>query len=164
VEYVGAHWRDRPGQRSVQEVVAVFLGTHSPRLDDKNRVILPAKFREALADGLVMTKGQDRCVVVWTKEGFAHYAEGLRNGPQTSEKVRAYTRVLFASAYDDAPDRQGRIVIPAPLREYAGLVKDCVVVGADTRIEIWDAAAWGTYLAQTEQSFVDIDGEVVPPA
>ena len=78
--------------------------------------------------------------------------------------MRAYTRVLFASAYDDAPDRQGRIVIPAPLREYAGLVKDCVVVGADTRIEIWDAAAWETYLAQTEQSFVDIDGEVVPLA
>jgi MraZ protein len=145
-------------------VVGVFLGTHTPRLDDKNRVILPAKFREALAEGLVMTKGQDRCVVIWTKAGFAHYAEALRTGPQTSEKVRAYTRVLFASAYDDAPDRQGRIVIPAPLREYAGLVKDCVVVGADTRIEIWDAAAWESYLQQTEQSFVDIDGEVVPLA
>ena len=141
----------------------MFLGTHSPRLDDKNRVILPAKFREALAEGLVMTKGQDRCVVVWTRAGFADYAQALRTGPQTSEKVRAYTRVLFASAYDDAPDRQGRIVIPAPLREYAGLVKDCVVVGADTRIEIWDAAAWESYLAGTEQSFVELDGEVVPP-
>ena len=142
----------------------MFLGTHRPRLDEKNRVILPAKFRDALADGLVMTKGQDRCLVVWTKAAFATYAAELRQGSQTNEKVRAYTRVLFASAYDDAPDRQGRIVIPAPLRQYAGLTKDCVVVGADTRIEIWDAEAWDSYLAGNEDSFADLDGEVVPKA
>ena len=142
----------------------MFLGTHRPRLDEKNRVILPAKFRDALADGLVMTKGQDRCLVVWTKSAFAAYAAELRAGSQTNEKVRAYTRVLFASAYDDAPDRQGRIVIPAPLRQYAGLTKDCVVVGADTRIEIWDAEAWDSYLAGNEDSFAELDGEVVPKA
>jgi MraZ protein len=109
-----------------------------------------------------MTKGQDRCVVIWTKAGFADYAESLRHGSQTSERVRAYTRVLFASAYDDAPDRQGRITIPGPLREYAGLTRDCVVVGADTRIEIWDADAWESYLSAQEQSFAELDGEVVP--
>jgi len=141
----------------------VFLGTHSPRLDDKNRVILPAKFRDALAEGLVMTKGQDRCLVVWTRTGFADYAESLRNAPQTTEQTRRYTRVLFASAYDDVPDKQGRITIPAQLREYAGLTRECVVVGADTRIEIWDGAAWESYLADTEQSFVELDREVVPP-
>jgi MraZ protein len=131
-------------------------------LDEKNRVILPAKFREALADGLVMTKGQDRCLVVWTQEGFAGYAGQLRAGSQTSERVRAYTRVLFASAHDDVPDKQGRITIPQNLRDYAGLIRDCVVVGADTRIEIWDAQAWEAYLSGTEQSFVDLDGEVIP--
>lgn len=141
----------------------MFLGTHTPRLDDKNRVILPAKFREALADGLVMTKGQDRCLVVWTREGFAAYAAALRSAPQTTERTRAYTRVLFASAYDDVPDKQGRITIPGPLREYAGLTRDCVVVGADTRIEIWDSAAWDAYLTGTEQGFIELDGEVVPP-
>ena len=140
----------------------MFLGTHSPRLDDKNRVILPAKFREALAAGLVITKGQDRCLVVWTSEGFVDYAARLRSGSQTSEKVRAYTRVLFASAHDDTPDKQGRITIPPTLREYAGLTKECVVVGADTRIEIWDSVAWEAYLAGTEQGFADLDGEVVP--
>ncbi|HEY5136026.1 MAG TPA: division/cell wall cluster transcriptional repressor MraZ, partial [Candidatus Nanopelagicales bacterium] len=98
----------------------MFLGTHTPRLDDKNRVILPAKFREALAEGLVMTKGQDRCLVVWTSTGFADYAESLRNAPQTTDQTRRYTRVLFASAYDDVPDKQGRITIPSQLREYAG--------------------------------------------
>jgi MraZ protein len=146
-----------------REVAQVFLGTHSPRLDEKNRVILPAKFREALSGGLVMTKGQDRCLVVWTAEGFATYAADLRAGTQTSERVRAYTRVLFASAYDDTPDKQGRITIPPTLREYAGLTRDCVVVGADTRIEIWDTQAWESYLAGNEQSFVELDAEVVPP-
>jgi MraZ protein len=140
----------------------LFLGTHTPRLDEKNRVILPAKFREELASGLVITKGQDRCLVIWTEAGFATYAEQLRTGSQTSERVRAYTRVLFASAHDDVPDKQGRITIPPTLREYAGLTRDCVVVGADTRIEIWDAHTWDTYLAGTEQSFVDLDGEVIP--
>ena len=139
----------------------MFLGTHTPRLDDKNRVILPAKFRDELSMGLVITKGQDRCLVVWTEAGFATYAEQLRAGSQTSERVRAYTRVLFASAHDDVPDKQGRITIPPTLREYAGLTRDCVVVGADTRIEIWDAQAWETYMAGTEQSFVDLDGEVI---
>ena len=141
----------------------MFLGTHTPRLDDKNRVILPAKFREALAEGLVMTKGQDRCLVVWTSTGFVDYAESLRNAPQTTDQTRRYTRVLFASAYDDVPDKQGRITIPSQLREYAGLTRECVVVGADTRIEIWDSAAWESYLADTEQSFVELDREVVPP-
>ncbi len=140
----------------------MFLGKHTPRLDDKNRVILPARFREALASGLVMTKGQDRCVVVWTVAGFEEYAERLRSGAVTSEKVRAYTRVLFASAYQEVPDKQGRITLPADLREFAGLDRDCVVVGQDTRIEIWDAAAWEAYLGAQEQSFVDLDGEVVP--
>ena len=140
----------------------MFLGTHTPRLDEKNRVILPAKFRDALASGLVITKGQDRCLVVWTHEGFGEYAGRLRSGSQTNEKVRAYNRVLFASAHDDTPDKQGRITVPPTLREYAGLTRDCVVVGADTRIEIWDAAAWDSYLSGTEQSFVDLDGEVVP--
>ena len=140
----------------------MFLGTHTPRLDEKNRLILPAKFREALSSGLVMTKGQDRCLVIWTREGFSDYAESLRAGTQTTERTRAYTRVLFASAFDDVPDKQGRITIPPTLREYAGLARDCVVVGADTRIEIWDAVAWESYLSGTEQSFVELDGEVVP--
>ena len=142
--------------------MAVFLGKHTPRLDEKNRVILPARFRDALASGLVMTKGQDRCVVVWTLAAFEDYAETLRKGSVTNEKVRAYTRVLFASAYQEVPDKQGRITLPADLRAFAGLERDCVVVGQDTRIEIWDAAAWESYLAAQEQSFVELDGEVVP--
>jgi MraZ protein len=143
--------------------VAVFLGTHSPRLDDKNRVILPARYREFLADGLVMSKGQDRCVVVWTKEGFAKLAEDLAQGKHTVADQRRYTRILFASAYDDTPDKQGRITIPPKLREYAGLTRECVVIGQNTFLEIWDPATWEAYEEGAEASFIELDSaEVVP--
>jgi MraZ protein len=141
----------------------VFLGTHAPRLDDKGRVILPAKFRDPLSRGLVLTKGQDRCVVVWPAEEFTRYAEKLRQASLTNERTRGFTRVFFSSAFDDAPDKQGRVTIPPALRDYAGLTRELVVVGADTRVEIWDATAWQAYLDAQENAFADMDGEVMAP-
>lgn len=143
-------------------VVEVFLGTHTPKLDEKGRLILPAKFREPLVDGLVMTKGQERCVVIWPTEQFDEYAESLRRRSQNNEKVRAYTRVFFSSAFDDSADKQGRVTIPAPLREWAGLDRDLVVVGADTRIEVWATVAWNQYLEEQEPGFAALDEDVMP--
>ena len=140
----------------------MFLGTHSPRLDDKNRVILPARYRDFLAEGLVMSKGQDRCVVVWTKDGFAKYAEELAQGKHTVADIRRYTRVLFASAYDDTPDKQGRISLPQQLRDYAGLDRDVVIAGNGATAAIWNAPAWAQSLAAQEQSFSELGEEVVP--
>lgn len=140
----------------------MFLGTHTPKLDEKGRLILPAKFRDGLLEGLVITKGQERCLVIWPSAEFSEYAAKLRTAAQTNSSVRAYTRVFFGSAYDDAPDKQGRITVPAVLREFAGLDRDCVVVGADTRIEVWDAAAWDEYLNRVEPGFVELDGDVIP--
>jgi MraZ protein len=140
----------------------VFLGTHTPKLDDKGRLILPAKFREPLTTGLVMTKGQERCVVIWPNEQFDEYAESLRQRSQNNEKVRAYTRVFFSSAFDDSADKQGRITIPAPLREWAGLDRELVVVGADTRIEVWATVAWSQYLEAQEPGFAALDEDVLP--
>lgn len=139
----------------------MFLGTHTPKLDEKGRLILPAKFRDPLSTGLVMTKGQERCVVVWPTAQFDVYAESLRTRSQNNEKVRAYTRVFFSSAFDDVADKQGRITIPAPLREWAGLDRELVVVGADTRIEIWDAIAWSQYLAVQEPGFASLDENIM---
>ncbi len=141
----------------------MFLGTHTPRLDEKGRLILPAKFRDGLAGGIVVTKGQEACLVVWPSGEFEEYATRLRTAAQTSQSVRAYTRVFFSSAFDEIPDKQGRITLPSSLREFAGLDRDCVVVGADTRVEIWDSAAWATYLAAQEPGFVELDSEVIPP-
>jgi MraZ protein len=140
----------------------VFLGTHAPRLDEKGRLFLPAKFRDELAEGLVITKGQERCLYVFPTAEFGRLTEALRTSPVTNRGLRDYSRVFFASASDDTPDRQGRITIPAPLREYAGLTRDCAVIGANTRVEIWDAAAWETYLAEQEPAFAELGEEVLP--
>ena len=140
----------------------MFLGTHLPRLDDKGRLFLPAKFRDELAEGLVITKGQERCLYVFPLDEWSRITEGLRTAPVTGKAVRDYSRVLFASASHEVPDKQGRITVPTPLREYAGLSRDCVVIGANTRVEVWDAAAWEAYLADREQAFADLEEEVLP--
>ncbi len=140
----------------------MFLGTHSPRLDDKGRLFLPAKFRDELAPGLVITKGQERCLYVFPLEEFGRITDRLREAPTTAKSVRDYTRVFFASASDERPDKQGRITIPPALRTYAGLTRDCVVIGQNTRLEIWDAASWQAYESEQEQAFSDLSEEVLP--
>ncbi|MGH3729695.1 MAG: division/cell wall cluster transcriptional repressor MraZ [Micromonosporaceae bacterium] len=140
----------------------MFLGTHTPRLDDKGRLILPAKFRDELAGGLVITKGQERCLYVFPMPEFRRIAEQLQATPVTHKAARAYSRVFFASAFDQLPDRQGRITIPPPLRQYADLQRELVVIGASNRVEIWDSEAWERYLSDSEESFADIEEGVLP--
>jgi MraZ protein len=140
----------------------MFLGTHEPKLDEKGRLILPARFREDLADGLVITKGQERCLYVFPMTEFTAITERLRQAPVTEKAARDYMRVMFAGAHDEVPDKQGRVTIPTGLRTYAALEKECVVIGANTRIEIWDAPSWNTYLADREKGFADVSTEVLP--
>jgi MraZ protein len=140
----------------------MFLGTHTPRLDDKGRLILPAKFRDELAEGLVITKGQERCLYIWPIAEFARIADSLRTAPVTQKGPRDFMRVLYAGASDEVPDKQGRITLPPALRAYAGLDRECVVIGANSRVEVWDAAAWEAYLAAQEQAFADLSEEVLP--
>lgn len=140
----------------------MFVGTYFPRLDEKGRLFLPARFREQLAGGLVMTKGQDRCLYVYSGEEFAAFAERVRQASLSSKPARDYVRVLFAGASAEVPDKQGRVSLPAALRQYAGLDRDCAVIGASNHVEIWDAEAWHAFLAASEQSFADISEEVLP--
>lgn len=140
----------------------MFFGTHMPKLDDKGRLFLPAKFRDELAGGLVVTRGQERCLNVWSTAEFGRFTERLRSMPVTNKAGRDYVRMLFAGASDEIPDRQGRITIPPLLRAYAGLEKECVVVGAMNRVEIWDANAWAEYESSQEQAFSDLSEDVFP--
>lgn len=140
----------------------MFLGTHTPRLDDKGRLIMPAKFREQLEEGVVVTRGQERCLYVFPVAEFARLADQLRQAPVTSKQARDYMRVFLSGASDEVVDRQGRFTIPANLRTYAGLTRDCAVIGAGQRIEIWEAQAWETYLNEQEQVFAEQAEEVVP--
>ena len=150
-----------PAARFDSEVPA-FLGTHQPRMDDKGRLFLPAKFREPLSGGLVITRGQDRCLYVFPRAEFGRLYAQLRQAPVTSKAARDYVRLFTSAASSETPDKQGRVTIPPPLREYAGLHKECVVIGAGDRVEVWDAQAWETYLAGQEGAFANLSEEVLP--
>ena len=140
----------------------MFFGTYTPKLDDKGRLFLPAKFREDLADGLVVTRGQERCLTVWSMADFQKLTDRLREAPVTNKGTRDYVRMLFAAASQEVPDKQGRINIPSVLREYASLTKDVMVIGAMNRIEIWDPSSWQEYSEAQEQVFSELSDEVFP--
>lgn len=140
----------------------MFLGTHTPRLDDKGRLILPARFREQLEAGVVVTRGQERCLYVFPVAEFRCITEQLRRAPVTSKQARDYLRVFLSGASDEALDKQGRITVPVILRRYAGLDRECAVIGAGQRVEIWDLSAWESYLTEQEQVFAEQAEEVVP--
>jgi MraZ protein len=140
----------------------MFLGEHFPKLDDKGRLFLPAKFRDALQGGLVITKGQEHALFVFPRQEFIDYARRFESVPLSNKPARDYVRVLLSGASDELPDRQGRITIPMTLRQYAGLSKECAVVGAGSRVEIWDLAKWSTYRETTEDAYAELSEEVLP--
>ncbi len=140
----------------------MFLGTHTPRLDEKGRLILPAKFREELSEGLVLTRGQERCIYVFSMSEFERVHEQMRAAPISSRQARDYNRVFLSGASDEVPDKQGRITIPAALRTYAGLDRDLAVIGAGSRAEIWAADSWDSYLSEKEAAFSETDEDAFP--
>lgn len=140
----------------------MFLGTHTPRLDEKGRLFLPAKFRDELSEGLVVTRGQERCLYVWPSIEFRAFTDELRKAPVTNKRARDYMRMLFAGASSEQADRQGRITLPQMLRDYADLTRDCTVIGAGRLVEIWDTDAWNSYSAEQEPAYADWSEEVLP--
>lgn len=140
----------------------MFLGTHTPKLDEKGRIFLPAKFRDELADGLVITRSQDRALAIYPRDTFVEMTASVMAAPASVKQVRDYQRMLAASASDETPDKQGRITIPPQLRSYAGLDSgECVVVGAINRVEVWSVGAWEEYSAAQEDVFADMNAEVL---
>lgn len=140
----------------------MFFGTYTPKLDDKGRLFLPAKFRDDLAEGLVVTRGQERCLTVWSDADFTDLTRRLSEASQTNKVIRDYVRMLFSAASQERPDKQGRISISASLREYAALDRDVMVIGAMNRIEIWDPQSWRDYSAEQEQRFAELSDEIFP--
>ena len=131
----------------------MFLGRHSHNLDEKGRLALPARFREKLRDGVVITRGFDDCLLVYPIAAWTPLAERVSALSIGDPDVRLLRRMLFANAADLLLDRQGRILVPAELRTHAGLEREAVVVGMHTFIEIWSPAGWS---AQDE--LVERDG------
>jgi len=132
----------------------MFLGTYTPKLDDKGRLTLPAKFRDALAGGLMVTKSQDHSLAVYPRAEFeAMIIEKNERASRGSPETRAYLRNLAAATDEQHPDAQGRITLSADHRRYANLSKECVVIGSIGFLEIWDAQAWQDYQNTHEENF-----------
>lgn len=140
----------------------MLMGEFFPKLDDKNRVILPAKFRGDFDSGVVLTRGQERCVYAYSQREFQTMYDRIRQAPVSSKQGRNYLRLFLSAATDQAPDSQSRVTIPASLREYAGLTRDLAVIGVGQRVEIWDAEAWQEFLVNEEDSYSTIEEEVIP--
>lgn len=140
----------------------MLLGTHTPKLDDKGRLILPAKFRRELEEGLVITRGQERCLYVYSSAEFERVHDRMREAPLGDKRTRDFLRMFLAGASDEKPDSQNRVTIPPALRAYAGLDRELVVVGVGAHAEIWDAARWNAYTAENEDAFADQEEEVYP--
>jgi len=128
-----------------------FLGEFEHTLDDRGRITLPAKFRAELARGVVITRGLDRCLFLFPMEEWAPLAERISALPLGRPNARALRRLLFSGASNVIPDRQGRILIPAYLREYANINGQVVIAGLNTYVEVWDAESWHQVKAEAEE-------------
>lgn len=140
----------------------MLLGTHSPKLDDKGRVILPAKFRDDLGGGVVVTRGQDRCLYVFSTQEFERVHERIREAPLANKQARDFLRMFLSGASAEKPDSQNRITIPASLRAYAGLDRELVVTGVGAHAEIWNADSWNAYADAHEETYAELEQEVIP--
>ena len=140
----------------------LLLGTYTPKIDAKGRMALPVKFRSQLGPGMVMARGQERCVYLLPQSEFRRIALQIQRISMGNKAARDYLRVFLSGAVDQEPDKQGRVLVPQMLRDYAKLGSDIVVIGVGTRAEIWNKQAWEEYLAEKEQGYSDIADDVLP--
>jgi MraZ protein len=120
----------------------MFFGEYEYKIDEKGRIPIPPRFRGNLKDGVVLTPGAEKCITVYTIAEWKKLSTTLTGSAVTRSKMRRLSRAIFATAFSTKIDGQGRIPIPAPLREHAGISEDIVIAGANTYLEIWDKAAW----------------------
>lgn len=132
-----------------------FLGEYQHSLDAKGRVILPVEFREPLASGAVLTRVLDGCLAVYSQGEFEQLAETVREKAREGARQRQAARAWFSSARAFVPDKQGRFAIPQPLREFAQLERDVMVLGVDNRVELWNPVRWRDVEADAQ---ADIQG------
>ena len=134
----------------------MFMGEYHHNIDEKGRIVIPTKFREILADNFIVTRGIEKCLYVYAKKDWNKLVDKLNTLPFTKKDARNFIRSFFSGATECEFDRQGRTCIASPLIVYAGLTKECIIIGANDRIEIWDATAWNELLCENEEKLSDI--------
>ncbi|HJV44829.1 MAG TPA: division/cell wall cluster transcriptional repressor MraZ [Bacillota bacterium] len=139
----------------------MFMGEYQHSIDEKGRMIIPAKFREDLGESFVITRGLDKCLFVYPMEEWKQLEAKLKSLPFTRSDARAFTRFFFSGATECELDKQGRVNIPGTLRQHASLERDCVIIGVSSRVEIWSSTLWEEYNAQSGESFNEIAEKIV---
>lgn len=139
----------------------MFMGEYQHALDGKGRLFIPARLREELGDRFIMTRGLDRCLFVYPLAEWATLERKLKELPFTRSDARAFVRFFFAGATECELDNQGRVLIPANLRNYAGIERETVIIGVSTRLEIWSLEAWENYSANVRDNFAEFAEKLV---
>ena len=132
-----------------------FIGEFAHAVDGKGRLAIPVKFRPRFAEGVIVTRWLEHSLAVFPTSRFAELQERVAKLPLADRNAREFSRFLFAGAHEDAPDAQGRITLPRHLRDYAGVGRDTVVIGANDHLEIWAPEAWRDYIAESEGSMAE---------
>ena len=122
----------------------MFLGEFEYKIDEKGRVLIPPKFRRELKEGVVLMPGVEKCINVYPMAEWKKVAATLTTGSVTPSKLRKLNRAIFATAFSLSIDGQGRIALPIPLQDYAGIEDEVVIAGANTYLELWNKEQWGT--------------------
>ena len=136
--------------------IFMFMGEYHHSIDDKGRLIIPAKFRAELGDKFIITRGIENCLFAYPIERWETIVHKLESLPFTKKDARNFTRFFLSGAINSEFDKQGRISITSSLKEYAGLAKDCVVIGVGDRLEIWSEDAWQKFFQESQEDFSDI--------
>ncbi|MGI5838435.1 MAG: division/cell wall cluster transcriptional repressor MraZ [bacterium] len=139
----------------------MFMGEYRHAIDNKNRLIIPAKFREDLGDKFVMTKGLDNCLFLYPQAEWLNLEQKLKSLPFTKADARAFVRFFFSGATECELDKQGRVLIPNNLKDFGRIVKDVVVIGVSGRVEIWSSEEWDNYSRKAENAYAEIAEKMV---
>ncbi|OPX88380.1 MAG: cell division protein MraZ [Pelotomaculum sp. PtaB.Bin104] len=139
----------------------MFMGEYQHSVDAKGRLFIPARLREGLGDLFILTKGLDGCLFAYPSPEWRELEQKLKSLPFTRGDARAFVRFFFSGASECEVDKQGRVLIPGNLREYAKIERDAIVIGVSTRVEIWSAQAWENYQAQAASSYEELAEKLV---
>ena len=134
----------------------MLMGEYRHNIDDKKRLVIPSKFRSELGDEVVLTRGLDKCLFIYSKAEWNKIVDKLKNLPFTRKDARNFTRFFLSGATVCEFDQSGRISITSPLIEYADVTKECVIIGANDRLEIWSKESWDSFMDDNIDNFSDI--------
>ncbi len=139
----------------------MFTGEYQHTLDGKGRVIIPSRLRDGLGERFVVTRGLDQCLFVYPSSEWVRLEQKLKQLPFTKRDSRAFSRLFFSGAMEVETDKQGRVLIPQNLREYAGIEKDVMFIGVSNRVEVWSEEAWRDYFGQANENYEELAEKLV---